>query len=248
MLNQLIRYLPALASIKKNNYKKVLEVGSGSKGIGKYITIPFVGCDISYADYNIRDLPIENNLIPVKGSAEDLPLKDNSFEIVISLDMLEHTRKNSRENIIKELVRVTSKHVFLAFPCGKKSLEYDRKLYSHYKSNNKKVPPWLIEHLKDGFISDNEIIGILNKNNFSFTVRGNENVLIHYFIMILESLPRIEYYLTRIANLIGQQYYSKENKLSFEPCLIRVVFYPFIFFASLLNLGSTYRKIFIISK
>lgn len=248
MLNQLLRYLPALDSIMKHNYKKILEVGSGSKGIGKYITIPFVGCDLSYADYNIRDLPIESNLIPVKGSAEYLPLKDNSFEIVISLDMLEHTRRNSWENIIKELVRVTNKHVFLAFPCGEKALEYDRKLYNHYKSNNKKVPPWLIEHLKNGFISDNEIIGILNKNNFSFTVRSNENVLIHYFIMILESLPRIEYYLTKIANLIGQQYYNKESHLSFKPCLIRVAIYPFMFFASLLNCGSAYRKIFIISK
>ena len=184
----------------------------------------------------------------MKGSAEYLPLKDNSFEIVISLDMLEHTRRNSWENIIKELVRVTNKHVFLEFPCGEKALEYDRKWYNHSKSNNKKVPPWLIEHLKNGFISDNEIIGILNKNNFSFTVRSNENVLIHYFIMILESLPRIEYYLTKIANLIGQQYYNKESDLSFKPCLIRVAIYPFMFFDSLLNCGSAYRKIFIISK
>lgn len=248
MLNQLMRYLPIIDFIKRNQYKEILEVGSGSSGIAKYFTKRFiVGCDISFADYGERECQINRDLIPVRGSAESLPFKNGSFEIVVSSDTLEHVKLTVRENVIKELYRVANEMVFLIFPCGDEALKCDRRLRKYYESKNRKVPGWLTEHLESQFPLEEDISNVLNRNNFEYVVKNNENLVMHYLITILESLPSIERYLTRVANLIGQEDFAIESCFK-RVCVIRFIFKPLRYLIKFLNFGVTYRKIFIIKK
>ncbi|PKP59087.1 hypothetical protein CVT91_07350 [Candidatus Atribacteria bacterium HGW-Atribacteria-1] len=248
MLNQLMRYLPILDYIKRGQYQRILEVGSGSSGIAKYFTKRLiVGCDISFADYGEVESPIHKNLIPIKASAECLPFKNCSFDIVISVDMLEHIELAVRENVIKELYRVAGEIVFLIFPCGEKALEYDRRLKTYYESKNRKVPKWLTEHLESEFPMGKDIISILDRNAFEYEVKNNENLVVHYLIMILESFPNLSRYLTIIANLIGQEEFGK-GKCFLIVRIIKHILRPLRNLFKVLNFGVTYRKIFIIKK
>ena len=49
----------------------------------------------------------------VIASAADLPFCDNSFEMITSFDCMEHIAEEEIEEVINELYRVSSRHVFL---------------------------------------------------------------------------------------------------------------------------------------
>jgi ubiquinone/menaquinone biosynthesis C-methylase UbiE len=47
-----------------------------------------------------------------------MPFKDNTFEFVFCLDMLEHIPKKDRLLVIQEMIRVSKKHIIIGFPFG----------------------------------------------------------------------------------------------------------------------------------
>ncbi|MDI6765219.1 MAG: class I SAM-dependent methyltransferase [Bacteroidota bacterium] len=138
MLNQLLRYYPVVKLINKSSPRNILELGSGSQGIGKYINQNFFGVDINFKDYFDVQQSIIPNLQAVQAQGHYLPFRDNVFDLVICVDMLEHVPKFSREQLIIELVRVARGQVFLSFPCGTNALKMDQKLFALYKKKERK--------------------------------------------------------------------------------------------------------------
>src|SRR4051794_26584449 len=65
----------------------ILEVGSGSGGVTQFLHHPVTGVDRAFE--RTAETTTEW-LQPVHGSADDLPLADASFDVVLSLEMLEH--------------------------------------------------------------------------------------------------------------------------------------------------------------
>jgi SAM-dependent methyltransferase len=55
----------------------------------------------------------------VQGDVRQLPFADNSFDVVICLEVLEHLEKEDGENLLKELERVAKRQVILSTPVGK---------------------------------------------------------------------------------------------------------------------------------
>lgn len=98
-----------------NENIKILEVSSGSNGLGDYLPFKFFGLDLKFEG------KINSNLIPIVGSVECLPFKDNTFDVVVSSDMLEHIKKRKRPKALNELIRVARERIIIAFPCGKKA-------------------------------------------------------------------------------------------------------------------------------
>jgi hypothetical protein len=198
---------------------KILEVGSGPNGIGEYIQFNFVGCDIKF------DGKINSNLLPVLGSAEKLPFKDNSFDIVLSSDMLEHIENKKRTKVINELIRVSKYLTIIGCPCGKKSQNCEQLLLLWYQLIRRKYPNWLIEHLKNGLPSESEILQVIQ--NYHYSVLNNENVFVHMGVIILESI------IGRATNSLAKLLLSSNLKF---------------LIIELLSFGTPYRKIFIIWK
>lgn len=106
-----IKKLAPFKKIKKELIKKyskgdkVLELGCG---FGEYISMfnDSYGCDISFNALKKAKLFFPSDKY-FQANAEFLPLKDESFDCILLIDVLEHTEND--ENIIYELKRILKK-------------------------------------------------------------------------------------------------------------------------------------------
>jgi hypothetical protein len=93
----------------------VLEIGSGSVGLGKFYQSVFVGCDVVFT------FKPRHPMLPIVASAANLPFLDQSFDAVVASDVLEHIPPSHRPAVIKEALRVARKVVIFVIgtllPC-----------------------------------------------------------------------------------------------------------------------------------
>lgn len=246
-LDQLLRYSKIVKLIKKENPKTILEIGSGAQGIGKYISRKFIGCDIRFSDVGIGKCISLRNYSLIQGSTLHLPFKDNAFQLVVSVDMIEHIKLNERGQAMKEAYRVAEKKVILAFPCGEIAIRCDKKLKRWFDKTKKIQRDWLLEHIETELPLEEDIIEILNRNRMKYKILSNENALLHYFLIILESIHGVNEYLAEIGEAISAEKYEKKH-YSFKEKTIRSFFYSIKFFLPLVDFGKCYRKVFIIEK
>ncbi|MCJ7828091.1 hypothetical protein MUP65_03035, partial [Patescibacteria group bacterium] len=160
MLDIVQRYQPIVRLIKKHppESKKILEVGGGGDGLGYYLPrFQIIDCDIQHSP------TIPANTKPIIIKNEKLPFANNYSHTTVSIDTLEHIQdKRRRLAMIKELVRVTDKYLYLAVPTGEKSLEAHQKLKKHLlRFHPKKESHYLDEHLSFGHPEKEEILELL---------------------------------------------------------------------------------------
>ena len=161
-----MRYDPVLQHISTNNLsdRPILEIGSGSVGMSRYFKRSFVGADL---DFYGPGLP---QLKKVKSDATSLPFADNQFELVLSVDMLEHVQPQLRPAVIKEMLRVSSRWAILGMPCGvlaehweSKARRYWKRKIDQQKDSRKKEKllyrgTFLNEHKDAGLPTEEEIM------------------------------------------------------------------------------------------
>ena len=82
---------------------KILEVGSGSAGITEFLAHRVTGVDPAFERTAERRSPL---LDPVVAAADALPFPDAAFDVVLSLEMLEHVPSQMREPCLSEMFRV----------------------------------------------------------------------------------------------------------------------------------------------
>ncbi|MDI6757866.1 MAG: class I SAM-dependent methyltransferase [Endomicrobiia bacterium] len=145
-----LRYHPIVKRAKKTCRPgaKILEVGAGGAGITAYWRVPVTAVDLNFAD----DGRGAGYITKVTASADAIPFPDDSFDFVISVDMMEHLPAGTRAKAIGEFVRVTRPggKIFIAVPCGRLSAAFEKVLNALYKARNKKDNPWLAEHIAHG--------------------------------------------------------------------------------------------------
>jgi len=148
-----LRYMPIVDFLRKNKLEgeKILEVGGGDIGISRFIEDKITICDIGFSEN------VHKNVYPVVGDARNLPFDDNSFEYVVSSDMLEHISKEDREKVVSEMIRVAKKFVLFGFPSGEKSHEYEKKIFNLGKRIFGREHKWLKEHVENGIPNDFEV-------------------------------------------------------------------------------------------
>ena len=177
MLNWAARYLPILKVLRQQGAKigTLLEVGSGSVGIGKFYNAAFVGCDLSFL------FPPRAPMLPVVATATNLPFSNESFEAVVVSDVLEHVPPDQRRAVIKEALRVVRGVAVFAFPCGPQAFEYDQKLAEAYDREERDRPVWLQEHMQHPFPTEQLFDDL--RHQWAVTAFGNENLDFHYWMM-----------------------------------------------------------------
>src|SRR6266404_4083022 len=81
---------------------RILEVGSGAAGITAFLKFPVVGVDTAFERTEPFATPY---LSRIEASADALPFADESFDVVLSLEMLEHVPAEARPVVLRELFR-----------------------------------------------------------------------------------------------------------------------------------------------
>lgn len=216
MLNWAARYFPILRVLKPqlSDTDSLLEIGSGSVGIGKFRRAPFVGCDISFSFR--PKLPMR----PVLASATNLPFDDRSFDGVVVSDVLEHVPPEQRIFVIMEALRVARRIAIFGFPSGRKAFEYDVKLGEAYDRRRQDRPAWLQEHMQYQPFPTKDLFEEL-QHEWTVSNFDNENVVFHNWVMrqemhrlriycfriLLAMLPRLMEYALRRAD--REPYYRK---------------------------------------
>lgn len=205
MLSQLARYGAAMPLVDEISPQTVLEVGSGSEGLARFAEGQFelTACDQDFSDCGTVGLSEvdPDQLRSVEGDVTDLPFGDREFDVVIALDLLEHVPEAARSRALSEMARVSSSQTIVGCPCGSEALEADRKLAQFYDLLPRRVrPPWLVEHLENGFPEPQELTRPLAEFG-NVRLVANESLSWHRAVSILESLPLVVRASLRLAAL-----------------------------------------------
>jgi|GEM_PF-675856 len=176
------RYLPIASHLKNEGLDKgkILEVGSGDQGITPYLKKKVIGLDVNFSESS----PF---LTQIAGSVTNLPFKDRDFDVVISVDMLEHIPRGDRGKAVIEIIRVAGKKAIIAVPCGDK-LDEAVKIYAEafYKKYGY-LHRWLKEHAENPSPAKEEISDAINeaarllRRPIRIKVKKNVNVKLWLF-------------------------------------------------------------------
>lgn len=158
---------------------------------------------------------------------DKIPFENNSFDIVCSIDVLEHLPKNKRQEFVDKLASIAKKKVVLSFPIGTaQHITYEKKM-SDWLENRGENLSYLREHIRHGLPTKKEI-DLLTKNfktkiSFSGDIKANEFLFkIFIFDPKVKYVRKIIYFLKLIFNaatnilfyklLTGKNYSNRINR------------------------------------
>lgn len=144
MMNQALRYERVVRFMRAQGVARALEVGSGASGLAAWWPGPVTGVDLRF------DGAPPPNLTTVTGSVFELPFADRSHEAVVCTDVMEHLPSGRRAEALAELLRVSSRLVWVSFPCGADAAAADRRLARIARVVGATPPGWLQDHLEHG--------------------------------------------------------------------------------------------------
>ncbi len=221
MLNRAARFFPILSQLRLNTKvaATLLEIGSGSLGLGQFWPGSFVGCDVIFPSTPVK------HMRAVRCSGHQLPFKDASFDAVVVSDVMEHVPPALREQVVQEVLRVARKIAILGYPCGAAAFALDQKLYREYHRRGIRPPVWLEEHMLHPFPDEGlfrELPGTWKKS-----VIPNESLEFHDWMMRAEMFRPWDY--------------SFRLALVMMPRLVER-------WLQLVNREPSYRKIFVLTR
>ena len=154
----------------------------------------------------------------IAGDGCFLPFKDNSFDIVILVDCLEHIPDSKKILFCPELRRVARKCVIIHCPADNsdgrfQGTVYDRKFIKWYRKFYKKDEPNTSEHLKSGLPK----IEKLAQSFPGAVIQGKQNGMVWIEYMKLGFTPYIRF----ITGIIYKAFLSRKDKAPpYHACLL----------------------------
>ena len=104
--------------------KKVLEVGIGNKTVLNYLKNQGI---------KVLTLDIDEKLEPdIVGNVLKIPFQDNSFDVILCAEVLEHLPFEEFDKALEELERVSKKYVVLSLPHFGHSIKLSFKIKHHF--------------------------------------------------------------------------------------------------------------------
>ena len=105
---QFISYYHQIELPTKIGAKKILEIGIGDKTTSNYL---------KQHNFEIITCDIDKNRTPnIVADIRNLPFKNNSFDTIITFEVLEHLPWDYINQIIEDLHRITGKFVIISVP------------------------------------------------------------------------------------------------------------------------------------
>lgn len=137
---------------------KVLDVG-GKEGLLREFGVATTIIDMEYSD--------QPNFI--HGDALNMPFKDNSFDITVSCDVLEHIPAEHRNKFVAEMVRVTKEFAIICAPFNQGGVAASEKAANKfYKEISGEDHRWLIEHIDNGIPNRKSIESFIKKQKLEY--------------------------------------------------------------------------------
>lgn len=220
-----LRYLPVVGKLEELNLldSKILEVGSGSLGITPYLKRKIDGLDVDFSG------PKTILINRIKGNALSLPFRKNSYDVVISVDVLEHIPSNNRQEAIFEMLRVASKLAIIVVPTGELAEKQDKELDLHWQKIFNTQNQFLKEHVQNGLPQIDEILVSIDKAKRQI---GK--------IVVVKSKPILN---LGVRKILMKSWISKNKYMYYLYLKGFLLLLPFLRNA---NFGKCYRRIFVI--
>ncbi len=203
-MNQVIRYKTIIDYINTHKPKNILEVWSWSKWIWKFMrNLQFTWIDKTTSDYGNMELNTPKNMTYINWDSINMPFDNNSFDLVFSLDMLEHIKKEDRLKAMKDSVRVSNNTCIIAFPYWKFWSLIDKLFYEYYITKDWKVEWRLKEHIENE-LPDEDFINLVKKefDIYKVTEINNWNIFFVIFTLVWENIRLISIFLTLLSFII----------------------------------------------
>jgi len=159
------RYAYVVNEIKKlETMNKILEVGSGGGGVTSFISQDYEIFLVDVQKDVFQGLKIAHSRMvhSIVGDGCRLPFRDKAFDVVISVDTVEHIPKLIRNNFYNELKRVCKKKVVLTCPMQSndgifQGKNYDMAFQYLYERNYGVKEPNTAQHIAAGHPTLEEI-------------------------------------------------------------------------------------------
>ncbi len=104
-----------------------------------------------------------------------IPVDDKSYDVVTSIDVLEHVPVKQREEFIHELNRIARKRVIISAPYGSpEHSAYEKKVLAYFSAKGVKMP-YLEEHVAIGLPTPELLESFEKKYKGSLRYSGNIN-------------------------------------------------------------------------
>ena len=205
------RYSSVVQEIAKMNkpFISILDVGGNVGDIRGFLNPN--DYRLCVLDINIEALKKNPKMEMIAGDGCHLPFKDNSFDIVTSVDSLEHVPNSKKQAYCEELKRVAKSYVIIHCPADSSDEKFlgttcDIMFLQWYRKRFKRDEPNTMEHLNSGLPKVEELAKlfpgtkIVGKQNpgvwlrcmkWEYTpyVRFITGVFYKLFLMKMDNLP-----------------------------------------------------------
>jgi ubiquinone/menaquinone biosynthesis C-methylase UbiE len=196
----------------------VLDVGGGSGTIREFLDSERYR--LCVLDVNIEALRrIDGSKLGmVAGDGCCLPFKDSSFDVVISVDSLEHVPDANKADYCRELKRVANRYVIIHCPADSsdgrfQGTIYDAKFLEWYRHRFKKDELNTLEHLNSGLPKVDELRKLFPKAN----VTGKRNANVWFRYVTISYTPYIRFSTGLLYKLRLQ---NKDDMPPYHACLL----------------------------
>jgi len=129
--------------LKKFQPQNILEIGPGNGWTTRILR------DLNF---NVKTVDIDKDLSPdYVAGVENLPLEDNSFDVVCAFEVLEHLSFDKFASNLKEMARVSKKYLIISLPDHRRILFHLllKMPFINYKNIFFKIPSFK-KHVFDG--------------------------------------------------------------------------------------------------
>jgi len=245
MMSQLVRYAPVVALIEERRPRRILEIGPGSQGLGKFLARRFVGAETDFSDYTGVARRPSAWMLAVRADGARLPFAADAFDLVLMIDVLEHVVPVARAGIVRECARVARGTVAIGFPAGRDAETHDREHARWLDARGLPRPGWLTEHLAHPFPSAGEIAGSLDGARLA--VLDNAWLPAHSLFMRWEARARGARSSALLADLLAPTAWDWRGHHATTNAL-RVIARPLTPLLRLLDRGPAYRTLIVAEK
>lgn len=174
--------------LRSNEQKfNILEVGANEhRNLEKFLQ----NDSITYLDIQL-DEALKGDPQFILGDATEMTFEDNSYDLIVALDVFEHIPVERRKKFINELTRVSKIGFILMGPFNTDGVEEaEKNVNEFFKGLMGYDHPWLKEHIENGLPNWDEILEYLTDQGIQYTTlkQGKlslwENLMRYHFLTV----------------------------------------------------------------